>query len=57
MASIRTLIAPRLAHGSKMSAEESAALAGRIEGEVGTIVTNYGRSFEHPGFRLLPAAR
>jgi hypothetical protein len=103
MTRIRTMVAPELARGSKMSAEESAALAARIEGEVGKIVANcklppqadaalhailselmagtgamagktpgadrahglvqvaaavndYGRSFQHPGFRPLPAA-
>lgn len=40
MGRIRTLVAPRLAHGSTMGAEESAALAAKIEGEVGTIVAN-----------------
>ncbi|GAB3660517.1 hypothetical protein [Ramlibacter alkalitolerans] len=103
MTRIRSLVAPKLDRGSTMTAEESAALAVRIEGEVGTIVANcklppqadaalhailselmtgtgamagrtpqadrahglvqvaaavndYGRSFEHPGFRPLPAA-
>jgi len=102
MTRIRALVAPPLAGRSKMGAEESAALAARIEGEVGKIVANcklppqadaalhailselmagtgamagrtpdadrahglaqvaaavndYGRSFEHPGFRPLPA--
>jgi len=102
MTRIRALLAPQLTAGSRMGAEESAALAGRIEGEVGRIVADcklppqadaalhailaqlmagtgamagrtpdadrahglaqvaaavndYGRSFEHPGFRPLPA--
>lgn len=100
MARIRAMVAPQLARKSTMGAEEAAALAARIDGEVGTIVANcklppqadevlhtvlsglmagtgalagrtpgtdrtgglhqvaaavndYGRMFEHPGFRPL----
>ena len=99
---IRAAVAPQLARKSTMGPEEAAALAARIEGEVGAIVANcklppqadamlhtvlgelmagtgtlagrtpgadrtrglhqvaaaindYGRIFEHPGFRPLPA--
>jgi hypothetical protein len=101
MARIRAAVAPQLTRRSTMGAEEAAALAARIEGEVGTIVAtcklppeadamlhtilsglmegtgalagrtpgadragglhqvaaavnDYGRIFEHPGFRPLP---